>query len=621
LTGCRTRDCTCKNWEITVKNFCVLLLLGLNLGACDITVTADMGDDAATESPDAFVARINEELRELGNEVAAANWVRQTYITRDTAVIAAAAAEKYAAWHSRSVADSRRFDGQEMSAQTARALKLLKLGTQEPAPDDDAKRKELATITTDLTGLYGAGKYCPDDGRDCMTLTELEVIMAESRDFDVLLDAWTGWRTVSAPMRDKYRRFSELANEGANELGYQDLGDLWRDGYDMTPAEFEQETARLWEQVRPLYNELHCHVRATLAEHYGEDKVPLNQPIPAHLLGNMWSQSWDELYDLLEPYPGTSDLDVDAGLERQDYSPVDMVRSAESFYVSLGLPKLPDTFWERSLFSQPADRDVVCHPSAWSLDWDKDLRIKMCIEQTYEDLRVIYHELGHNYYYLAFNDQPPLFQGGAHSGFHEAVGDTITLSMTPGYLQEVGLIDAASDGFEATINRQMQQALAKIAFLPFGKLIDEWRWGVFSGKIAPENYNAAWWELRTRYQGVAAPVARSEADFDPGAKYHVPTNTSYTRYFLAHILQFQFQRALCDAAGHDGPLNECSIYGSKIAGERLYAMLSAGASEPWQNTLEKLTGTREMDATAIIDYFQPLMSWLQEQNADRQCGW
>jgi len=604
-----------------VKKFYVLLLLSVGLGACDITVTADMGDNDVTESADEFVARINEELRELGNEVAAANWVRQTYITDDTAVIAAAAAERYAAWHSRSVAESRQFDGQEMSAQTARALKLLKLGTQEPAPDDDAKRKELATITTDLTGMYGAGKYCPDDGRDCMTLAELEVTMAESRDFDALLDAWTGWRTVSVPMRDKYRRFAELANEGANELGYQDLGELWRDGFDMTPAEFEHETARLWEQVKPLYDELHCHVRATLADHYGESKVPLDQPIPAHLLGNMWSQSWDELFDLLEPYPGTSDLDVDAALKQQDYSPVEMVRSAESFYVSLGLPKLPDTFWERSLFSQPADRDVVCHASAWSLDWDTDLRIKMCIKQTYEDLRVIYHELGHNYYFLAFNDKPPLFQGGAHSGFHEAVGDTITLSMTPAYLQEVGLIDAASDGFEATINRQMQQALAKIAFLPFGKLIDEWRWGVFSGKIAPEHYNAAWWELRTRYQGIAAPITRSETDFDPGAKYHVPANTSYTRYFLAHILQFQFQRALCKAAGHDGPLNECSIYGSKAAGERLYAMLGAGASEPWQDTLEKLTGTREMDATAIIDYFQPLMSWLQEQNASRQCGW
>jgi peptidyl-dipeptidase A len=602
-------------------NKCIVLLLVFGLAAYDITVTTDLGDDATTESPEEFVARINAELRELGNEVAAADWIRNTYITKDTAVVASAAAEKYAAWHSRSVAASRQFDGQEMLAQTARALKLLKLGNQEPAPDDAAKRKELATITTDLTGMYGAGKYCPDDGRDCMTLAELEIIMSGSRDFAELLDAWTGWRTVSVPMRSKYQRFTELVNEGANELGYQDLGDLWRDGYDMTPTEFTQETARLWEQVKPLYDELHCHVRATLAEHYGEDKVPLDQPIPAHLLGNMWSQSWDELYDLLEPYPGTADLDVDAALQRQDYSPVEMVRSAESFYVSLGMPKLPDTFWERSLFSQPADRDVVCHASAWSLDWENDLRIKMCIKQTYEDLRVIYHELGHNYYYLAFNDKPPLFQGGAHGGFHEAIGDTITLSMTPGYLQEVGLIDAAGDGFEATINRQMQQALAKIAFLPFGKLIDEWRWGVFSGDISPDEYNQAWWDLRSRYQGITPPVARSEADFDPGAKYHVPANTSYTRYFLAHILQFQFQRALCEAAGHEGPLNECSIYGSKAAGDRLSAMLSAGASQPWQDTLETLTGTREMDATAIIDYFQPLMTWLQERNAGRQCGW
>jgi peptidyl-dipeptidase A len=605
-----------------MKRYVQLILGAAILAGCEGSrITVDAAPGAGTETADEFVERINAELDELNVELGATAWVRATYITPDTAVLSSLASQKYSEWHSRSVKESLRYAGQDLSPDTARAINLLKLGTAEPAPDDPEKRRELADVTTDLAGMYGAGQYCPGDGRECLALGDLERIMTSSRDYEENLDAWTGWRTVSRPMRDKYRRFAELANEGARELGYGDLGEMWRSGYDMSPAEFEQETLRLWNQVKPLYDELHCHVRAELAEHYGEDKVPLDKPIPAHLLGNMWAQSWGNIYDLLEPYSGVADLDVDRALTGQDYTPQAMVRSAEQFYVSLGLPPLPGTFWERSIFTKPSDRDIVCHASAWGLDGGEDLRIKMCINVNYEDLRTIYHELGHNYYQRAYGIQPPLFQDGAHSGFHEAIGDTVNLSMTPAYLAEVGLLDDAAASEEAIINRQMQQALDKIAFLPFGKLIDEWRWGVFAGTIGSEDYNKAWWELRRRYQGVAAPTERGEDDFDPGAKYHIPANTSYTRYFLAHILQFQFQRALCEKAGFDGPLHECSVYGSTEAGAALQAMLEAGASEPWQDTLAKLTGTREMDATAIVEYFEPLMGWLEQQNEGRSCGW
>jgi len=596
-----------------------LAILGCNAepgGDAGRTGNAEQG-----ETPEQFVERINTELKELSTELGAAGWVRATYINHDTAVLSSLATQRYAAWHSHSVAESLQYADMELAPGTARALNLLKLGTSEPAPDDPAKRKELSEITTQLAGMYGEGKYCPDDGRGCLTLNELEKVMAESRDYHENLDAWLGWRTVSPPMRDKYRRFAELANEGAEELGFADLGEMWRSGYDMSPAEFEKESLRLWNQVKPLYDALHCHVRAELAEHYGEDKVPLDEPIPAHVLGNMWAQDWSNLYDLLEPYEGVADLDLDTALAEQNYTPQQMVRSAEQFYVSLGFPELPATFWERSLFTKPEDREVLCHASAWGLDGGKDLRIKMCINRTYEDLRTIYHELGHNFYQRAYSGQTPVFQGGAHSGFHEAIGDTVTLSMTPEYLAEVGLTTEATESEEAVVNRQMLQALDNIAFLPFGKLIDEWRWGVFSGEIKPGDYNKAWWELRTRYQGIVPPVERNEEQFDPGAKYHIPGNTSYTRYFLARILQFQFQRALCETAGYEGPLHECSIYGSKAAGEKLEAMLAAGASQPWQDTLEKLTGTRQMDATAIIDYFQPLMTWLEAKNKNRRCGW
>ncbi len=595
-------------------------LLVVIMAACTQKASEEAEVAAPTETADEFVARANKELEELSDELGAAGWVRATYITEDTAIIEAAATEKYAKWHSGMVQQALAYDGQELALATQRAINLLKLGTSLPTPADPAKRKELTMIATELGGMYGAGKYCRSDS-DCLSGSELEGLMQSTRDYGELQEYWEGWRTIAPPMRTKYQRYVELANEGANELGYTDLGEMWRAGFDMSPAEFQDEAAKLWQQVKPLYDELHCAVRAKLGEHYGIDKVPQNGPIPAHLLGNMWAQEWGFIYDVMEPYPGVSDLDVDSTLKAKNYSPQEMVRSAESFYVSLGLDRLPDTFWTRSQFTKPRDREVVCHASAWGLDGGNDLRIKMCIKQTYDDLRTIYHELGHNYYQAAYKDQPPLFQGSAHAGFHEAIGDTITLSMTPGYLQEVGLVSSSAESEKAVINRQMQMALDKIAFLPFGKLIDEWRWGVFSGAIKPEDYNKAWWDLRLKYQGIAPPSERSESDFDPGAKYHIPGNVSYTRYFLARILQFQFQRSLCETAGHEGDLASCSIYGSKEAGAKFNAMMTSGQSEPWQDALEKLTGTREMDATAIIDYFAPLMGYLKEQNAGRSCGW
>jgi peptidyl-dipeptidase A len=578
------------------------------------------GSGASAETADEFATRMHDEYFEFARELEVAAWVNATYINNDTAFLVAQAQQRFAAWHGETVKSALTYEGAEMTPESRRTLDVLKFSAAMVAPDDAAKRAELAQILADMKGMYGAGKYCRSEG-DCISGSELEGLMQQVRDHDELLEYWLGWRTISPPMREKYERFVELSNEGANEFGYSDLGDYWRSKYNMSSDEFSAETERLWEQVKPLYDELHCHVRAKLGEVYGEDKVPQDGPIPAHLLGNMWAQGWSFLSDMMEPYPGVAAIDVDSTLKTKNYSPEEMVRSAEEFYVSLGMDRLPDTFWERSQFSKPADREVVCHASAWNMDWEDDLRIKMCIKQTHDELRVIYHELGHNYYQRAYNEQPILFRDGAHGGFHEAIGDAIVLAMTPEYLASVGLIPSAEQSEQAIINRQMQVALDRIAFLPFGKLIDEWRWGVFSGEIAPEDYNQAWWDLRNKYQGVAAPVERSEADFDPGAKYHVPANVSYTRYFLAHVMMFQFYKSLCDAAGHEGDLHSCSFYGSKEAGSRFHAMLEAGSSEPWQDTLEKLTGTREMDAGAIIDYFQPLMAYLKEQNEGRSCGW
>jgi peptidyl-dipeptidase A len=576
---------------------------------------------APKETADQFVERLNRELTELGREQAAAGWAYATFINMDTEFLNAKATERGLEYFSNAVEAAKQYENQKLSPATARTLLLLKLGVAAPAPKDPAKRAELAAITSKMEGMYGAAKYCPKGPESCKDQEQLTDVIANSRNYDELTEAWTGWHSTARPLRKEYVRFVELANEGAGELGFKDLGAMWRSGYDMPPDDFTKEAARLWGQVKPLYDSLHCYVRGKLQKTYGKDRVPDGKPIPAHLLGNMWAQQWGEIYPLVEPYHGVTDLDISGALKKQKYDAVRMTQSAEAFYVSLGFPKLPQTFWERSLLTKPRDRDVQCHASAWHMDGKEDVRIKQCIEPTQEHLRTVYHELGHLFYDLSYNQQPYMFQGAAHDGFHEAIGDTVNLSMTPSYLHQIGLIGEVKRSPEATINQQMQLALDKVAFLPFGKLIDEWRWRVFDGEVKPENYNAAWWQLREQYQGVGAPVARTEEDFDPGAKYHVPANTSYTRYFLSYILQFQFHRALCEAAGNKGPLYECSVYGNTEAGKRFREMLALGQSQPWQDTLEKLTGTRQMDASAILDYFAPLQAWLKEQNQGQTCGW
>jgi peptidyl-dipeptidase A len=577
--------------------------------------------EATPAEADAFIERYNEDSRELYLESAAAAWVQATYITDDSQLLNARASERAINFQNRMIEESKRFNDVPLSGDTARGMLLLKIGSTMPAPKDPAKVKELTTIASRLEATYGSGKYCPQNTDECFTEQDLIKRMATSHDYDELLDAWTGWRTVSPPMRGDYTRFAALMNEGARELGFADTGELWKAGYDMSAADFETEVERLWLQVKPLYDQLHCYVRDRLASHYGEDKVRPGEPIPAHLLGNMWAQQWGNVYDMVKPYDTELNLDVTGALEAQGYTPERMVQSAENFYTSLGLRGLPESFWKKSMLTRPKDREVVCHASAWPMNLEEDVRIKMCIEPTEEQLTTIYHELGHVYYFLYYNHLPPMFQSGAHDGFHEGIGDALTLSMTPGYLQQIGLVGAFEPDEEALINYQMKMALDKIAFLPFSKLVDQWRWDVFSGKITPADYNAAWWRLRTQYQGIAPPVARSEQDFDAGAKYHIPGNTPYTRYFLAHILQFQFYRAMCDAAGYQGALHDCSFYDSTAAGEKLAAMLSMGQSRPWPEALEKLTGTREMDASAIIEYFAPLMSWLEEANTGKTCGW
>ncbi len=572
----------------------------------------------------AFVAKVNDDLMKLWKRQSTAEWIKSTYITDDTERNAAAIDEEVMEYLNRTVKESAKYRGLKgLEPDVERSLTLLRFAQALPAPADPLKREALATIKAGLEGTYGKGKYCgkDDDKKKCRDLQQLSAVLAKGGSYDEQLEAWEGWHTISRDMRKDYARLVDLANEGAKEIGFPNTGEMWRASYDMPAADFERETDRLWNQVKPLYDDLHCYVRSQLAKKYGEGKVPLGEAIPAHLLGNMWAQEWGNIYPLVEPYKGQSSLDVTASLRRLKYDEVKLVRLGESFFTSLGMDPLPQSFWERSQFKKPQDREVVCHASAWDVQFNNDLRIKMCIKIDEEDLITVHHELGHDYYFMNYYKLPVLFQQGANDGFHEAIGDALTLSITPEYLKKLGLIPSVPKDNKGLINLQMKDALEKIAFLPFGRMIDQWRWDVFSGKTTPNEYNRHWWELRARYQGIRAPGLRSELDFDPGAKYHIPANVPYMRYFLARILQFQFHRAMCKASGHQGPLYTCSIYGNREAGAKLKAMLALGASKPWQEALYAMTGESQMDATAILEYFEPLSRWLKEQNRSLRCGW
>jgi peptidyl-dipeptidase A len=563
-----------------------------------------------------FMQEAEKRLLDLGTKAERINWINSTFITDDTDALAADASEKYTAAVTELAEQSRRFDRLKLPYDLERKFNLLKLALTLPAPSNAAEREQLTKIAVMMKSEYGKGKYCPEGEKGkCLSLNDMERIMAESRDPEELKKSWAGWHSISPPFRDEYQRFVELANKGAREMGFKDLGAMWRSNYDMPPDAFAAEMERLWLQVKPLYDSLYTYTRARLAKKYGKQVVPETGLVPAHLFGNMWSQDWTNIYPLLKPEKGDPGYDLTEILKDKKTDAKQMVRYGERFFTSLGFETLPETFWERSLFTKPVDHEVVCHASAWDIDAQKDVRLKMCINITAEDFAVVHHELGHNYYQMAYAPKTYLYQNSANDGFHEAIGDTVALSVTPEYLKQIGLIDKVPDQ-SADIGLLLNRALEKVAFLPFGYLVDQWRWKVFSGEISPADYNKAWWELRAKYQRIAPPAPRTENDFDPGAKYHVAANVPYARYFLSTILQFQFHRALCREAGYTGPLNRCSIYNNKQAGAKLKQMLEMGQSRPWPEALKALTGEEKMDATAIIDYFAPLKRWLDEQNKE-----
>ena len=605
-----------------------LLLSTVLLSIVVISSCSSQQAPALNESDvETFLERVELEDKTLGPVASSAYWLQANFITYDSQKVVADYGKRFQLLALDRARQASTFDDVEVSEENRRKLNLIKNSFVMPSPLDDALAGEIANIMAELDAMYGAGQHCFGEG-DCYDLEAFEGVIDNSRDPDELLKAWEGWRNIGTPMKDKYLRMVEIGNMGAKDLGYDGLTDLWFSQYDMPAEEFLAETDRVWDELKPLYDALHCHVRSELSEHYGEEVVPKEGVLPAHVLGNMWGQSWANVYDLVytpDNLNASSAIDLTKILEEKNIDEIEMTKIAENFFISLGFQPLPDTFWERSLFVKPQDRSVVCHASAWNLDADaNDLRIKMCIERNAEDFSTIHHELGHIFYYQAYNStQPSVFQSGANDGFHEAVGDLLALSITPEYYNKIGLISEAEAKAATSdpISLLMQQALQGVVSVPWTLMLDKWRAGVFSGETSESQLNDSWWELREYYQGIGVPRERGADAFDPGAKYHIPGNTPYTRYYLAQILQYQFHESLCNQMGFEGPLHECSIYDNELAGKKLRAMLSLGQSQEWQVALEALTGTRTLSGKSMLNYYKPLKDWLDTKNADRVCGW
>ena len=573
---------------------------------------------------DIFLENVEKENLQYGPVISSASWISSNFITYDSQKVIADYGTRYTLDALDKARKASTFDGLDVSQEKKRMLNILKTSFVMPPPLDDSLASELSEITTSLEAMYGSGEHCFEDN-DCYDLEAFESIIDKSRDPDELLKAWSGWHEVGKPMRPMYMRMVEIGNQGSKDLGYSDLSDLWFSKYDMPAEEFLSETDRVWDEVKPLYDALHCHVRAELNEHYGDEVVSSSGSLPVHLLGNMWGQSWSNIYDLVyEQSKETKTVDITKVIDDLNLSEVEMVEYAEDFFISIGFKPLPETFWERSLFVKPLDRSVVCHASAWNLDPAKnDLRIKMCIEKNEEDFVTIHHELGHIFYYQAYNHLPTLFQGGANDGFHEAFGDLLSLSITPEYLKKIDFItdEEAEIAEQDPIGLLMKQALEGVVAIPWTLMLDKWRAGVFNGQIKESDLNKTWWSMRKEYQGIAPPNDRTEDFFDPGAKYHIPGNTPYTRYYLARIMQYQFHEALCNHIEFDGYLHECSIYGDKRAGDKIISTMALGESLPWQDAFEKITGARELSGKSILNYYAPLKEWLDKQNINRTCGW
>ncbi|XP_034947061.1 angiotensin-converting enzyme-like [Chelonus insularis] len=502
---------------------------------------------------------------------------------------------------------------------TRRQLKMLVIKGRNALSKD--KFNEIHHLIVEMKELYSRTRFCPYKNKLGGTACNLELntdiaqIMAKSRDYDKLLYYWRAWHeAIGPPLKNKYMRYVQLANQAAKLNGFVDAGDQMRQVYDDDDY-FQQNIAQVLSAITPLYKNIFTYVRTKLIDRYG-DKIRPGGPLPAHLLGNMWAQNWEGIYDLVEPFPAARQFDITLEMIIQGFTPLRMFQVAEEFFTSLGMKPMPPEFWRFSMFEKPIDRQVKCTPSAWDFCNRIDYRIKQCTKVTMEDLSSTHHEMAHIQYYLQYKEQPLIFRNEPLPGFHEAVSDAIELSvMNPYHLKKIGLYNSTNlNDYETTINFLMLMALRKVVYLPFAYIVEQWRWRVFSDGVA--DMTAKWWELRLQYQGIIPPIPRIERDFDPGSKYHIPADIPYINYFVGVVIQFQLFESFCDISGHTGDLHTCDIYKSQEAGRLLSEILSLGSSSNWQEIIRIMTRGKmnRIDVNALLRYFEPLNEWLQQEN-------
>ncbi len=519
-------------------------------------------------------------------------------------------------------------DKTKLNESQLRILKRLSLANNIPTPPAYLDRTILNTNLSKLSSSYQQGHYCPPSSVQntsskqglktkptCLNLREINYQLANESNAEILAELWLAWHEITKNMKVSFSQVVETANKAAQYKQYRDLSHYWQSKYETPARQHKHDFTQLWQQVKPLYKDLHCYVATQLQTHYKPPTMPKDNSIPIHLLGDLWAQSWLPVLPLIRPEAPTNSLQT--ALLDANYTPKKMVKTAEQFFISLGFSPLPLSFWHRSVFTKPKDTNSNCQASAWSIDGKEDLRLKMCININQDDFYTVHHELGHHFYQRSYQQQRLFFRDGAHDGFHEAVGDAIALSITPSYLNEIGLSSKTQP--QDAISPLLEKALTTIPLIAYAYIADIWRWQVFGGEIEKKDWNKHWWNLRKQEQGIIAPHTRTEKYIDALAKYHLANNIPYSKYFFAAILQFQIHQQLCLDIGHQGQLHKCSIYGNKKAGQRLKKLLEQGASLPWSEQLKQFNGQEKMDGKALVNYFLPLHTWLKRKNEGQEC--
>ncbi|XP_075996407.1 angiotensin-converting enzyme 2 [Genypterus blacodes] len=607
------------------------IVVALLVVFCCVCAQADV-ESRARE----FLKKFDQEASKRMYQYSLASWAYNTNITKENSDNLGAEGQSWSDFYTKMSEESQQFPLSDITDPEIK-LQLISLQDKGAGALTPDKAAHLSKVMSEMSTIYSTATVClMDDHFNCQTLEPgLEDVMANSRDYFERLHVWEGWRReVGKRMRPLYEDYVDLKNEAAKLNDFEDYGAYWRSNYETieedsrykyTQHQLMDDVRAIYKEILPLYKELHAYVRSKLMDVY-PGRIHPQGPLPAHLLGDMWGRFWTNLYALSVPYPHKEDIDVSKTMVAKGWTERQLFKEAEAFFMSVGLYKMNENFWNDSMLEKPDDgRKVVCHPTAWDMGNGEDFRIKMCTKVNMDDFLTVHHEMGHNQYQMAYSNLSYLLRDGANEGFHEAVGEIMSLSAaTPSHLQALGLlpVDFTSDN-ETEINFLLKQALTIVATLPFTYMLEEWRWQVFDGNITKDEWMQRWWEMKREMVGVVEPVPRDETYCDPPALFHVSGDYSFIRYFTRTIYQFQFQKALCEAANHTDDLFKCDITNSTAAGDKLRKMLELGRSKSWTRALDMISSEVKMDAAPLLEYFEKLQHWLVKENKknNRHVGW